>query len=298
VSVVVLGDTLLDIDLVGTATRLCPDAPAPVVDIERKYVRPGGAGLAAALIAADGIPVTLVTAIAADADGERLREILGGVEYVAGPAFVPTPVKTRLRCAGHSLMRMDRSVTGDPPVWTDEMIDLVRAADAVLVSDYGRGLTGDPRLRDAVSRLIDRIPVVWDPHLLGAQPVAGVSLTTPNSAEATAASGIDDYFQAATVLREKWSADAVAVTVGSHGAILDVGEVPVAVPAPQVPVVDTCGAGDKFAGAVTTGLLAGESTMDAVRAGVRAATRFLAGGGVARFGKAYVLSRGGWEAMT
>jgi D-beta-D-heptose 7-phosphate kinase/D-beta-D-heptose 1-phosphate adenosyltransferase len=109
--------------------------------------------------------------------------------------------------------------------------------------------------------------VVWDPHPLGAQSVAGVSLTTPNAAEATAASGMDDYFQAATVLRDKWSADAVAVTVGSHGAILDVGEVPIAVPASQASVIDSCGAGDKFAGAVTTGLLAGESTMNAVRAG-------------------------------
>src|SRR4051812_47933301 len=66
VHLVVVGDTLLDVDLVGTATRLCPDAPVPVVDLEHREERAGGAGLTAAIAAADGLAVTLVTAVAAD----------------------------------------------------------------------------------------------------------------------------------------------------------------------------------------------------------------------------------------
>jgi rfaE bifunctional protein nucleotidyltransferase chain/domain/rfaE bifunctional protein kinase chain/domain len=283
-TVVVLGDTLLDVDLVGSASRLCPDAPAPVMDIEREQVRPGGAGLAAALIAADGLPVTLITAIAADADGARLREALRGMDVIAGPGKAPTPVKTRLRCAGQSLARMDRSCPGDTPVSTDEMVEALRSADAVLVADYGRGLVRDQRLREALRRLAHRIPVVWDPHPRGPVPVAGVCLATPNAAEAAAASGTDDHYRAATVLRDKWSVDAVTVTMGCRGAILDEGGLPVAIPAPQVPVVDPCGAGDKFAGTATTRLLAGRSTVDAVRMGVDAAAQFLADGGAAAFG--------------
>jgi D-beta-D-heptose 7-phosphate kinase/D-beta-D-heptose 1-phosphate adenosyltransferase len=282
-TLVVLGDTLLDVDLIGGATRLCPDAPAPVMEIDREQVRPGGAGLAAALIAAEGHEVTLVTAIAADADGERLREALRDIDYVAGPARAPTPVKTRLRCDGQSLARIDRGRPGDAPVATDEMVEALRSADAVLVADYGRGLVRDQRLREVLCRLASHVPVVWDPHPRGPQPISGLCLATPNAAEATAASGTGDLYQAASILRDKWSANAIAVTAGSRGAVLDEGGLPVAVPAPQVSVIDPCGAGDKFAGVATTCLRAGTSTVDSVRTGVEAAAWFLADGGAGAF---------------
>jgi rfaE bifunctional protein nucleotidyltransferase chain/domain len=126
--------------------------------------------------------------------------------------------------------------------------------------------------------------VVWDPHPRGPQPIAGACLATPNAAEATAASGTKDHYRAARILRDRWCVDAVAVTVGSRGAILDAGGLPMVMPAPQVPVADPCGAGDKFAGTVTTSLLAGYSTVDAVRTGIGAAAQFLADGGAATFG--------------
>ncbi|MBP2328642.1 bifunctional ADP-heptose synthase (sugar kinase/adenylyltransferase) [Kibdelosporangium banguiense] len=168
-SLVVVGDTLLDIDLIGSATRLCPDAPVPVLDLERELVRPGGAGPAAALAAADGLHVTLVTAITDDTDGDRLRKVLGDMPFVAGPNWAATPVKTRLRAAVQSLMRIDRGGRGDPAV-TDEMLDAVRTGDAVLVSDYGRGLARDERLSDLLGRIAMRTPIVWDPHPRGPAP--------------------------------------------------------------------------------------------------------------------------------
>ncbi|MEU8665124.1 D-beta-D-heptose 1-phosphate adenosyltransferase, partial [Actinoplanes philippinensis] len=64
---VIVGDTLLDRDVLGTVTRIAPDAPAPVLDEEAAHERPGGAGLAALLAAAHGHDVALVTALAADA---------------------------------------------------------------------------------------------------------------------------------------------------------------------------------------------------------------------------------------
>ncbi|MEV4313902.1 PfkB family carbohydrate kinase [Actinocrispum sp. NPDC049592] len=283
-TVVVVGDCLLDIDIVGSTSRLCPDAPAPVVDIDQEHARPGGAGLAAALLAADGVPVRLVTAIADDQDGRRLREVLGGMDLVAGPSGAATPVKIRLRSSGQSLARMDRGSCGQAPAVTEEMIDALWSADAVLVADYGRGLVRDRSLRKALSRLAHRIPVVWDPHPRGPDPVAGVWLATPNASEAKSAAGVDDPYRAASLLRDRWSVAAVAVTAGSQGAILDAGGLPVAVPAPRVPVLDPCGAGDKFAGTVTSRLGDGDSTVDAVRHGVLAASRFLANGGAAAFG--------------
>jgi Xaa-Pro aminopeptidase len=84
---VIVGDTLLDRDVDGAVRRIAPDAPAPVLDLAEERVRAGGAGLAARLAAADGVRVTLVTSVAADADGERLRAALPD-RAVAAPPLV------------------------------------------------------------------------------------------------------------------------------------------------------------------------------------------------------------------
>ena len=272
-SLVVVGDALLDVDITGTVTRVCPDAPVPVVDVTGEEDRAGGAALAASL--ATG-PVQLVTAIADDADGHRLWAALDGLDVVAG-VTASTSVKARVRCSGQSLLRLDRGGGGPAPHSTDAMLDAVRSADAVLVSDYGRGLAACPRLREVLSA--SRVPVVWDPHPRGPRPVAGVSIATPNLAEAAAFSGTDGP-DAAGVLRHRWRAAAVAVTTGSRGAVLDRGAGPEPVPAPVIEVTDTCGAGDRFAVAAAEALMAGADAREAVVAAVEAASGFLARGGL------------------
>jgi rfaE bifunctional protein nucleotidyltransferase chain/domain/rfaE bifunctional protein kinase chain/domain len=285
VSLVIVGDTLLDVDLVGSVHRVCPDAPALVVDEDARRPRPGGAGLAALLAARAGEPVTLVTALADDDESEVLRTQLGRVPVVAGPANVPTPVKTRVRAGGHTLARIDRTRSGRPTV-TPEMLAALRSADAVLVSDYGRGLTEDPALREVLTELAARVPVVWDPHPRGAPPVPGVTLATPNLDEARRMSGqtgdsVTAAESAASVLRARWRAEAVTVTLGSRGALLAEVERTRLVPAPQVTAADPCGAGDRFAVAVTARLMRHDTVPEAVEHAVAAAARFVAEGGAA-----------------
>ena len=72
----ILGDSMLDIDIEGEASRLSPEAPVPVVDVNRQRRRPGGAGLAALLAARTGHEVVLVTAIGYDDLGDALRALL------------------------------------------------------------------------------------------------------------------------------------------------------------------------------------------------------------------------------
>ena len=288
-NLVVVGDCLLDIDLVGSVSRVCPDAPALVVDEDVRRPRPGGAGLAAWLACGAGEPVTLVTALGDDAEADLLRARLGRVNIVAGPLNVPTPVKTRVRADGHTVARIDRTRSGHPTV-TDEMVAAIEAADAILVSDYGRGLTADPRLRHALARMAHHVPVVWDPHPRGAQPVEGVTLVTPNLDEATRLSGgsndsadpaVSSAETAAAVLRERWHANAVAVTLGGRGALLDDGETARLIPAPEVAVADPCGAGDRFAVAVTGRLMRHDTIATAVGHAIAAAAEFVAAGGAA-----------------
>src|SRR5690242_5001395 len=84
---VIVGDSMLDVDIEGDSSRLSPEAPVPVVDAERIWHRPGGAGLAAVLAARTDRDVVLVTAMADDADGRVLSGLLAdaGVDVVALP---------------------------------------------------------------------------------------------------------------------------------------------------------------------------------------------------------------------
>jgi rfaE bifunctional protein nucleotidyltransferase chain/domain/rfaE bifunctional protein kinase chain/domain len=287
---VVVGDTLLDRDVDGTVRRVCPDAPAPVLDEESAQDRPGGAGLAALLAAGQGYDVALITALADDAGGARLTELLvaAGVEVHALPLAGPTPEKIRLRAGGQVLLRLDRG-GGPPPTAAlpDAAAAVLRDAAAILVSDYGRGVARHPGLRTALKEAT--APVVWDPHPKGPAPVPGVRLVTPNAAEALTLSGdaaggsrLTAAHRAGQELRHRWRAGAVAVTLGADGAVLcHAGPTPFVVPAPAAADGDTCGAGDRFASTAAVALAAGRLVSEAVQDAVAEASAYVGNGGVA-----------------
>lgn len=294
-ALVVLGDTLLDSDITGTVNRLCPDAPAPVVDVSTQCRRPGGAGLAALLAARAGHQVTLVTALGDDPPGRLLADLLAavGVGVVAMPLRGATVCKTRVRAAGRSLLRIDSGdgrAAGGPagglvggPL-EDTVQDTLLGAAAVLVADYGRGVTTVSRLRVALAELTCRVPVVWDPHPHGGPPVPGCRLITPNESEATGFAAAPGSVAAVVAARQQWRCSAVAMTLGARGALLATSTGSLAVPVPDIVVApgsDTCGAGDAFAAAVTGALLGNRSVTEAVTVAVSAASQFVADGGVA-----------------
>jgi D-beta-D-heptose 7-phosphate kinase / D-beta-D-heptose 1-phosphate adenosyltransferase len=288
----VIGDALLDHDLRGRAERLAPDAPVPVLGGNRRFSRPGGAGLAARLAAADGRPVTLVAAVGDDESSECLVRLLGdGVRLVRLPLSGTLASKTRIFAGDRPLLRLDDG-DGRARGATREAYRAIAEAGAVLVADYGRGSAD--AVRDALAAAAGRVPVVWDPHPRGGPPVAGVRLATPSAAEARAftararagaadpagADGLRRTALDAGALVRAWRAAAVAVTLGGRGALLSQGGTPMLVPSPVTAEGDACGAGDRLA-ATAAGLLAdGELTETAVRAAVHAATRFVAEGGV------------------
>ncbi|MGI5522110.1 PfkB family carbohydrate kinase [Micromonospora sp. CA-259024] len=288
--VVVLGDTLLDRDVEGVVNRLCPDSPVPVLDETAAIDRPGGAGLAAVFAAAQGAEVVLVTALADDAGGARLSALLAaaGVQVYPLALSGATPEKIRLRARGRVLLRHDRGgASGEPGQPSDEVLRVLGAASAVLVSDYGRGVARQPALRDALAAT--RAPVVWDPHPRGPAAVPGVHLATPNESEVRelvpalpGASRLAAASRGAQGLRRRWRAGAVAVTLGGDGALLcHAGSTPLVVPTPGSAEGDTCGAGDRFAAAASLALAQGALVSEAVQAAVAEASAYVAGGGVA-----------------
>ena len=292
-ALVVLGDALLDRDLEGTVERLSPEAPVPVVDDPVERTRPGGAALAAALAAADGErAVRLVTALADDEPAQELRDLVrrAGVELIEMALDGPTPEKVRVRGGGRTLLRLDRGgrergVRASAPQLAAAR-DALSEAAAVLVSDYGRGVAACPQLREPVARVLAPVPLVWDPHPRGPEPVAGAALVTPNAAETArlAASGSEDgsdVARYAAELARRWRAAYVCVTRGGEGALLTGPEgPPLVVPAPATAAAgDPCGAGDRFASRAAMALAGGELPSAAVAGAVEAASAFVAAGG-------------------
>jgi rfaE bifunctional protein nucleotidyltransferase chain/domain len=283
-TLVVVGDCLLDVDTVGRAAKLSPDGPVPVVQTTGESVRAGGAGLTAALAARDGGRVLLVTPLAADADAATLRAALpAGVELIVVPWRGSTPVKHRIRASGQTVARVDRGgATGAIGPLPDAVAVALGQADAVVVADYGYGTTADPALRALLAGTARRRPVLWDPHPRGADPVLGCRLVTPNAVEALGHDpgprpDVAVVADRAIALRAAWGAGTVAVTLGPAGALATVGvDGVLAVPAPPVVAVDTCGAGDRFAAAAGWALAGGALPTEAVAVAVAAASEFVA----------------------
>jgi rfaE bifunctional protein nucleotidyltransferase chain/domain/rfaE bifunctional protein kinase chain/domain len=285
---VVLGDSMLDIDIEGEASRLSPEAPVPVVDVTRQRRRPGGAGLAALLAARSGRQVILLTAMGDDDLGNTLRGLLADhVEVRSLPLDGNTVSKCRVAAGEVPLLRLD-SGSGRacreplPP----EAVRTLESAGAILVADYGRGVAGLPALRKALLQKISSVPVIWDPHSNGPTPVRGCWLITPNAAEAQLSSGAEQPAEQGRRLCASWHARAVAVTIGGRGAVLTEVDPPRTTNVPLLDLVqptagrlDTLGAGDQLAAAAALALMDGADAREAVQAAVLSAARFVQAGG-------------------
>lgn len=278
--IAVIGDLLLDIDLWGPSSRPAPDGGMPIVDVTRRALRAGGAGLVATLLQRDGHEVRLITALGSDSSADRLRELTASLEVVAAPSLAPTPVKTRLRAGDRSVARIDVGCSAaPPPAVTAQQLEALRGADAVVVSDYGRGMTADAGIRHALARVVDEVPTVWDPHPRGSEPVPGVTVATPNRSEATGFAGTDAVRLAAQQLLDAWHPRTLVITLGTDGVLLH-GEASRVLPAERVDAPDGCGAGDRFASRLASALAEGRAIEPAVRDAMDATAAFLAAGGV------------------
>ena len=300
---VVVGDSLLDVDLHGTVSRVAPDAPVPVVDCQRERHRAGGAGLAAVLAAGlAGADVVLITALGQDHAGSRLRDLISPhAQLVPLPLDGGTPCKIRVQASGQPVVRLDAGDGRARPGQIGLQAERALAqAGAVLVADYGRGMAMHPALRAMLSRLTAGTPVVWDPHPAGGRPLPGSRLVTPSQREAhrfavaldhdrngavapgsvLGSSVLGSSARDAAALSRAWGS-AVAVTLGEGGALLSTGEtVPFLAPAQAIGGPhDACGAGDCFAAAAAQVLRSGGLLTEAVTEAVRVATDFVRQGG-------------------
>jgi rfaE bifunctional protein kinase chain/domain len=293
--VLVVGDVMLDRYWYGDAARISPEAPVPVVLLEREEERPGGAANVARNCAALGAHTQLLSVIGRDAAGDRLAKLMkkeGVAASLHRDASIRTTQKLRVVHKKHQLLRIDMETPPSKEVLATKLADFRKAlpaCNAVLLSDYGKGGLAHIVAMIREGRKAGK-HVLVDPKGEDYSRYKGATLVTPNLAELRVVvgswTGEKDLAQRAQKLREKLGLEALLLTRGEDGMTLYRRGRAVHVKAERREVSDVTGAGDTVIAALAVMLAAGEGMESAVRIANRAG-----GIKVTKFGTAVVTPR-------
>jgi len=290
-TVLVVGDVMLDRFIVGRVTRISPEAPVPVVRFESEHLRLGGAANVANNIAVLGGRATLVGTIGADNTGVRLCEQLAaagvGVDGLVQDPGRPTTEKVRIVTErNQQVARIDYERDADVADEIErEIIERVTRlgpeAKALLVSDYLKGTITRPvieALLECRARTDERsatalaersrVPLIIDPKIPHLACYAGATLITPNHHEAETATHRrlqtdDDARETARNFRERAKCGGVLITRGEHGMWLSDETAEGKIPAVAREVSDVTGAGDTVVATLALALAAGATMTEA-----------------------------------
>lgn len=272
--VLVVGDVMLDRYWYGTVDRISPEAPVPVVRVEREEERLGGAANVALNVKTLGANVTLLTVVGQDQPAARLRELLHakGVDTVLrdDPKLF-TIVKLRVIGRAQQLIRVDFENEPDHEVLGQMLgafAEQLGAHDLVLFSDYGKGgLAHIPRMIE-LARAAGKTVLV-DPKGSDYRRYAGASVITPNRDELAHVAGRwhgeDELRQKVDALRESISVDAVLLTRSEEGMTLFNAAGVTHESARAREVFDVTGAGDTVIATLAVLLSAGMPIEQAMR---------------------------------
>ena len=279
--VLVVGDAMLDRYWFGAVDRISPEAPVPVVRVNREEERLGGAANVALNVKTLGAQATLLTVVGDDEPARTLRRMLAqhGVTALLGSdPKLYTIVKLRVIGRAQQLIRVDFENQPEHEVLAGMLSDYESALpdhDAVLFSDYGKGgLTHIPRMIERAKGLGK--PVLVDPKGSDYSRYAGATVITPNRAELTQVIGSwsseAQLHERVQALRQTHGLAALLLTRSEEGMSLfdDAGHVQV--PAQAREVFDVTGAGDTVIATLAAMLACGLSLRDAMPLANRAAS--------------------------
>jgi len=289
-TVLCIGDLMLDYFVYGDVSRISPEAPAPVIAVARQDVIVGGAGNVARNIAGLGARCIFVGVVGKDADGQRLKSELarsrGRIKaHLVVDASRPTTRKLRFVSDHHSthLLRADWEVAAPVGAKIESALikhalAALRQADAVVISDYAKGVL-TPRVIRAVIAAARKLkkPVLVDPKGGDFSIYRGATVITPNRKELIDATRMPagstaEVAKAATALGRAVASQAVLVTLSEAGMLLQARNAkPVHVPAHPVAVRDVSGAGDTVVAVLAVMVALGADFEAAVRAANAAA---------------------------
>lgn len=276
----VLGDVMLDRYWWGDARRLSPEAPVPVVAIQRTSALPGGAANSAANLAGLGGAVSLAGIVGGDAEAVELEALCrkAGVDArgLVREAGRSTTTKTRVIAQHQHVVRVDHEVVTPPAEASLERVfeycaEALPASDAVVISDYLKGALPPAQLKRVIERARQAgKPVLIDPKGRDWTRYAGCSLLKPNRAELSLLTGLaadtrEHTIAAGRELSRRMGGADILVTEGADGMTWFAGgEAVCSQPARKREVFDVTGAGDTVLAAVAASLAAGASRAEAM----------------------------------
>jgi len=289
--VLVLGDAMLDHYIWGETSRLSPEAPIPIVTVREESSLLGGAANVAHNVRALGGEPLLVSIIGQDEGGRQLRRVLAKLDIAPDHLVIdaerPTIKKTRIIARSQQVVRIDRERTDEIAGEVLENLssrieNVLESADAIVISDYGKGIICRPLLGRWLERFNrSGLPVCVDPKETHFHSYRGVTILTPNVSEASFAAGrrIRDEASLEEVgraLLDQLQARYMLITRGEDGMSLFARDAArLDIPSMAQEVYDVTGAGDTVVGVLALALAAGAGIEDATRLANHAAGRVI-----------------------
>lgn len=281
VKVLIVGDVMLDRYWWGSVSRISPEAPVPVVKLERTSVAAGGAANVAANVVGLGAETFLVGLIGTDAEAKNLSELLSdskiSPDYLIPLKTRQTSVKTRIIAHSQQVVRVDDENIAPISVFEAESIfprieKLFAESDIVIVSDYAKGFLTENFLSRLITKCSsEKKKILVDPKGKDYSKYKSATLLTPNRKEATEACGFEDFEddvveRAGKTLLEKFSTDSVLITEGEKGMTLFQNDGKIySFEALARNVYDVTGAGDTVIATLAVAIGAGLNFFEAAR---------------------------------
>lgn len=283
----VLGDVILDRYWWGDSTRLSPEAPVPIVRLERSTLRAGGAANTAANLVSLGAAAELIGVIGCDPAGSELQEVIrecGIRSSLAEDSTRPTTSKTRVVALHQQVVRVDEETTSAISERMTVAVMLrvresLKDCQGVVLSDYGKGFLTPEITKHTIGAASKHgIPTFVDPKGVAYEPYLGCTLLKPNRVELgilthRAVRSHQDTLEAGRQLRASMPGTSILVTEGADGMTLfaaDGSEIHVDSILKQV--FDVTGAGDTVLATVALALISGAEPREALDLASRAAS--------------------------
>ena len=284
--VLVIGDLILDQFVWGRVSRISPEAPVPVVEVDRETQYPGGAANVARNLREFTPHTSVLGMIGTDPDAHTLKRLLADegihIDGVQQDPEYHTIVKTRIIARHQQVVRVDRERKLSP---TQAQFDRAIASiegmlphlDAVIVEDYGKGLIQQGFADEITTRVraAGKLLAI-DPSPQNPLRWHGASIMKPNRSEAFACAGLPPsepvdpvgkdgaVLEVGRILIEKWECEILLITLGEQGMMLfRPGEAPCHTPTRAKEVFDVSGAGDTAVALFMLALTAGATAVEA-----------------------------------
>lgn len=278
--ILIVGDLMLDEYLLGKTTRLSPEAPVPIVEVEKISYVPGGAANVANNVNSLGYEAILCGVVGKDENGQRLINLLQKQDIKTTGIFEdinrPTTLKSRIVLRGKHVIRIDKESRKPIPsgvekkllAFIKKSVDLV---SIILISDYAKGVI-TPTLSQAIINLVKNTDkrVLVDPKGKNFKKYQGCFMVTPNLCELETilkikVKNLEELPKVAKTLLTRMNSEAILTTLGANGmALMEKSGKYTTIPATTVKVVDISGAGDTAIATFALALTAGANFYEAM----------------------------------